>query len=63
MTALVLPVLVVLRLGVTLNAYFYITWMVGGVFFMVSPSVAAALFAEGVRAQSDRAAWWLSICV
>jgi O-antigen/teichoic acid export membrane protein len=53
MTPLVLPVLVVLRLGATLNAYFYITWMVGGVFFMVSPSVAFALFAEGVRAHSD----------
>lgn len=52
-TPLVLPVLVALRLGVTLNAYFYITWMVGGVFFMVSPSVASALFAEGVRTQSD----------
>jgi O-antigen/teichoic acid export membrane protein len=52
-TPLVLPVLVVLRLGVTLNAYFYITWMIGGVFFMVSPSVAAALFAEGVRARTD----------
>jgi O-antigen/teichoic acid export membrane protein len=52
-TPLVLPVLVVLRLGVTLNAYFYITWMLGGIFFMVSPSVAAAVFAEGVRARSD----------
>ena len=53
MTPLVLPVLVVLRLGVTLNAYFYITWMVGAAFFMVSPSVAQAVFAEGVRAGSD----------
>jgi O-antigen/teichoic acid export membrane protein len=52
-TPLVLPVLVVLRLGVTLNAYFYITWMIGGVFFMVSPSVAAALFAESVRANTN----------
>jgi O-antigen/teichoic acid export membrane protein len=52
-TPLALPVLVVLRLGVTLNAYFYITWMIGGVFFMVSPSVAAALFAESVRVNSD----------
>ena len=52
-TPLVLPVLVVLRLGVTLNAYFYITWMVGGAFFMVSPSVASAVFAEGVRAGAD----------
>ena len=53
MTPLLLPVLVVLRLGVTQNAYFYITWMIGAVFFMVSPSVAQAVFAEGVRARSD----------
>jgi O-antigen/teichoic acid export membrane protein len=52
-TPLVLPVLVVLRLGVTPNAYFYITWMMGAAFFMVSPSVASAVFAEGVRAGSD----------
>jgi O-antigen/teichoic acid export membrane protein len=52
-TPLVLPVLVVLRLGVTQNAYFYITWMMGSAFFMVSPSVASAVFAEGVRARSD----------
>ena len=53
MTPLVLPILVVVRLGVTLNAYFYITWMMGAAFFMVSPSVAQAVFAEGVRAGSD----------
>jgi O-antigen/teichoic acid export membrane protein len=52
-TPLILPIVVVLRLGVTPNAYFYITWMIGGVFFMVSPSVSAALFAETVRADSD----------
>jgi O-antigen/teichoic acid export membrane protein len=52
-TPLVLPVLVVLRLGATANAYFYITWMLGLAFFMVSPSVAAAVFAEGVRVHSD----------
>jgi O-antigen/teichoic acid export membrane protein len=52
-TPLVLPVLVVLRLGPTENAYFYITWMIGGIFFTVSPSVASALFAEGVRAHAD----------
>ena len=51
-TPLLLPVLVVLRLGVTQNAYFYITWMMGAVFFMVSPSVASAVFAEGVRARA-----------
>ncbi len=52
-TPLVLPVLVVIRLGVTLNAYFYITWMMGSAFFMISPSVAQVVFAEGVRARSD----------
>ena len=53
MSPLVMPILVVIRLGVTLNAYFYITWMVGAIFFIVSPSVATALFAEGVRMRSD----------
>lgn len=52
-TPLVLPVLVVVRLGATQNAYFYITWMLGLAFFMISPSVATAIFAEGVRAHSD----------
>jgi O-antigen/teichoic acid export membrane protein len=52
-TPLVLPILVVVRLGVTLNAYFYITWMMGAAFFTISPSVAQAVFAEGVRAGSD----------
>src|ERR1700724_2868414 len=52
MTPLLLPVLVVARLGAGSNAYFYITWMIGSVFFMVSPSVSNALFAESVRAGS-----------
>jgi O-antigen/teichoic acid export membrane protein len=52
-TPLILPVLVVFRLGATQNAYFYITEMLGAAFFMVSPSVAAAVFAEGVRQHSD----------
>ncbi len=30
-----------------------ITWMMGAIFFTVSPSVATALFAEGVRLRSD----------
>jgi 1,2-diacylglycerol 3-alpha-glucosyltransferase len=53
LTPLLLPTEVVLRLGATANAYFYITWMVGSAFFMVSPSVASALFAEGMRVGSD----------
>ena len=51
-TPLVLPILVAVRLGVRPNAYFYITWMIGSVFFMVSPSISNALFAESVRASS-----------
>ena len=49
MTPLLLPVLVAARLGAGRNAYFYITWMIGSVFFMVSPSISQALFAESVR--------------
>lgn len=53
LTPLVLPTLVVLRLGVTPNAYFYITWMLGSIFFMVSPALSNALFAESVRTRSS----------
>jgi peptidoglycan/LPS O-acetylase OafA/YrhL/O-antigen/teichoic acid export membrane protein/SAM-dependent methyltransferase len=42
-----LPVIVVSRLSATANAYFYITWMVGGLFFMISSSIGSSLFAEG----------------
>jgi Polysaccharide biosynthesis protein len=52
MTPLLLPILVVARLGAGLNAYFYITWMIGSVFFMVSPSISVTLFAESVRSGS-----------
>ncbi len=48
-----LPVFVAIRLSVTDNAYFYTTWMMGSVFFMVSPSVASALFSEGAHEASD----------
>ncbi len=43
----VLPIIVVGRLSATDNAYFYITWMLGSVFFIISPAVSAALFVEG----------------
>lgn len=42
-----LPVIVVARLSLAENAYFYTSWQVGSLFFMVSPSVAVALLAEG----------------
>lgn len=43
------PILVVAEAGLRSNAYFYFTWSIGGVFFMVSTSVSAALFAEGTN--------------
>jgi O-antigen/teichoic acid export membrane protein len=45
----VLPVIVVSRLSATANAYFYVTWMVGGIFFMISSSIGSSLFAEGAN--------------
>jgi O-antigen/teichoic acid export membrane protein len=42
-----LPVIVVTRLSAAANAYFYITWMVGGIFFMISSAIGSSLFAEG----------------
>jgi O-antigen/teichoic acid export membrane protein len=45
-----LPLLVTAQLSATANAYFYTTWMVCNVLFMVSPAVAGALFAEGSHA-------------
>jgi CelD/BcsL family acetyltransferase involved in cellulose biosynthesis len=52
LTPLILPILVVVRLGVRTNAYFYITWMIGSVFFMISPSISNSIFAESVRTSS-----------
>jgi O-antigen/teichoic acid export membrane protein len=53
-----LPLLVTARLTVAENAYFYVAWMVGSVFFIISPAVAWALLAEGSheRDQLPRAA-------
>lgn len=48
-----LPVFVAIRLSATDNAYFYTTWMMCSVFFMVSPSVATALFSEGSHTASN----------
>lgn len=53
LTPLLLPVLVVTRLGAEPNAYFYVTLMMGSAFFMVSSSVATAVFAESVRANAS----------
>ena len=48
-----LPVIVVTRLSLAENAYFYTSWQVGSIFFMVSPSVAVALMVEGSHAPED----------
>lgn len=44
---LLLPVIVVMRISAADNAYFYTTWMVGGILLTVSQSVSSSLFAEG----------------
>jgi O-antigen/teichoic acid export membrane protein len=51
-----LPVVVVTRLSAAANAYFYITWMVGGIFFMISSAIGSSLFAEGSNDPSRLAA-------
>jgi O-antigen/teichoic acid export membrane protein len=45
-----LPVLVSARLGVTENAYFYITFMLSSALFFIAPAISNALFAEGAHA-------------
>lgn len=50
-----LPMIVAARISPEDGAYFYTTWMLGSLFFMVSPSVGSALFAEGAHAAHDLA--------
>jgi len=45
----VLPLVVVASLGTTSAAWFSITWLVGGLCFMISPAVSQTLLAEGTR--------------
>jgi O-antigen/teichoic acid export membrane protein len=42
---LILPVVVVDRLGATSAGLFYPSWMLGGIFFMISPAIANAFLA------------------
>ncbi|EWC60388.1 oligosaccharide repeat unit transporter [Actinokineospora spheciospongiae] len=44
-----LPIIVVARVSPEANAYFYATWMLGAVFFMVSPAVSTSLFAAAAE--------------
>lgn len=55
MVPYLLPTLVIARLGAEAGGYFYTTWMMGSVFFMISPAVANSLFTEGARDQSQLA--------
>ncbi len=48
-----LPVIVYVRLSAADNSYFYITWMLGSVFSIISPAVAGALFVEGAAKPSE----------
>jgi glycosyltransferase involved in cell wall biosynthesis/O-antigen/teichoic acid export membrane protein len=55
----VLPLAVTGLLSARDNAYFSLTWLVGGAFFMISPAISAALFVEGRWAPAAlRAATW-----
>lgn len=56
-----LPVIITARISPSANAYFYTTWMVGSIFFMISTSIGSALFAEGANErESLRASVWVS---
>jgi O-antigen/teichoic acid export membrane protein len=44
-----LPLLVTARLSSSDNAYFYTTWMMAGIFLIISPAVSQSLFAEGAH--------------
>jgi O-antigen/teichoic acid export membrane protein len=43
----VLPLFVVARISERADAYFYVTWMLCSLFFIVSPAISQSLFAEG----------------
>jgi O-antigen/teichoic acid export membrane protein len=48
-----LPLLVTAILSPTDNAYFYTTWMMAGMFLIISPALSQALFAEGTHSPHD----------
>jgi O-antigen/teichoic acid export membrane protein len=48
-----LPTIVLLRGGAAASAFFYLTWMFGGLFFTVSASISSALFAEGSHSPEE----------
>jgi O-antigen/teichoic acid export membrane protein len=48
---LILPIMVINRLGAEQNAYFYIGWAIGAVLFMIPLSLSYSLLAEGSHDQ------------
>jgi O-antigen/teichoic acid export membrane protein len=49
----VVPLLVTERLSQSDNAYFYTTWMMAGIFLIISPAVSMSLFAEGAHSPHE----------
>jgi len=49
----VIPLLVTERLSPSDNAYFYTTWMMAGIFLIISPAVSLSLFAEGAHSSHE----------
>jgi O-antigen/teichoic acid export membrane protein len=60
-----LPLVITGLLSSADNAYFYTTWRVGGVFFIISASVGVSLFAEGSHAADrlGRTVWRSSLII
>ena len=52
----VLPIVVIGSLGATQAGWFSLTWLLGGVCFMISPSVSQVLLAEGARRERQLSA-------
>jgi O-antigen/teichoic acid export membrane protein len=46
-----LPSLIALKLSAAHSGFFYTTWMIGGLFFMIAPAIATSLSAEGSHSQ------------
>ena len=53
---LILPVMLVSLLGPVQNAYFYVTWMLATLLFVIPRAVAQSLFAEGSHFEDELAA-------
>jgi O-antigen/teichoic acid export membrane protein len=48
-----MPVFVTVQVSATATAYFYATWRICGLLYMISPSVASSLAAEGAHSPAE----------